>query len=62
MKKFMKALAIVACAAILVVGSVAATLAYLTDKTSTVENTFTAGNISITLEETTGEQYKMVPG
>ncbi|MBR4873327.1 MAG: hypothetical protein IKV00_05790 [Clostridia bacterium] len=62
MKKFMKALAVVFCAAILVAGSVAATFAYLTTKTETIANTFTAGNISITLKETTGEQYKMVPG
>lgn len=62
MKKFMKALALVACAAILVVGSVAATFAYLTTKTNTIANTFTAGDISITLTETTGDQYKMVPG
>lgn len=62
MKKFMKALALVACAAILVAGSVAATFAYLTTKTETIANTFTAGNISITLTETPREQYKMVPG
>lgn len=62
MKKFMKALAIVFCAAILVAGSIAATFAYLTTKTNTIANTFTAGDINITLEETTGDSYKMVPG
>ena len=27
-----------------------------------VENTFTVGNVQITLTETTGDQYKMIPG
>lgn len=62
MKKFMKALAVVFCAAILVAGSITATLAYLTTKTNTIGNTFTAGDIKITLTETTRTEYKMVPG
>ena len=65
MKKFMKVLGLVACAAILVVGSVAATYAYLTAKTETFHNTFTAGNIIIEFKETdrnVNKQYKMVPG
>ncbi|MDY4251599.1 MULTISPECIES: TasA family protein [unclassified Clostridium] len=37
------------------------TLAYLTAKTNSVTNTFTVGNIDITLAETTTD-YKMVPG
>lgn len=41
---------------------VGGTIAYLTSKTDTVTNTFTVGNINITLAETTGENYKMVPG
>ena len=70
MKKFLKALAVLACAVALVVGSVAATLAYLTD-TETVTNTFTVGNVAITLTDTTttavekyftGGKYKLVPG
>jgi len=39
----------------------AATLAWLIDKTGPVENTFTTGNIEITLAESTTD-YKMVPG
>ena len=39
-----------------------ATLAYLADKTDSVTNTFTVGDIEIDLEETTGDEYKMVPG
>ena len=62
MKKLMKIVAILACAAILVAGSVAGTFAWLAMKTAAVTNTFTAGNINITLGETTGASYKMVPG
>lgn len=50
-------------AVVLVVGSaVGATLAWFTDKTENVVNTFTVGNIDIDLTETTGTEYKMVPG
>ncbi len=38
------------------------TLAWLTAQTGPVVNTFTVGNINITLAETTGNEYKMVPG
>lgn len=63
MNKFLKVIAIVLCAATLVVASVAATVAYLTMKTSTVENTFTSGNIEIKLEQTSQlDGSKMVPG
>ena len=62
MKTAKKAIVLVMCAALLVVGTVAGTMAYLTDKTETVTNTFTVGNIDITLKETTGSAYKMVPG
>ena len=46
---------------ILVIGVVGGTLAWLTDKTETKVNTFTVGDINITLDETTSV-YKMVPG
>lgn len=42
--------------------AVGGTIAWLTDSTDPLENVFTVGNIDITLNETTGEQYKMVPG
>lgn len=49
-------------ALMLVVGiSVGATIAWLTAKTDPVVNTFTVGDINITLEETT-KDYKIVPG
>ncbi len=62
MKKLTKGLILVLCAAVLVAGSVMGTLAWLTAKSETITNTFTVGNISITLTETTGDTYKLVPG
>ena len=38
------------------------TVAWLVDKTGPVTNTFTYGDINITLTETTGSSYKMIPG
>lgn len=50
-------------AVVLIVGiSVGGTLAWLTAQSETVTNTFTVGDISITLAETTGPSYKFVPG
>ena len=37
-------------------------MAYLTDKTDSVENTFTTSDISITLEESEDLDLKMIPG
>lgn len=39
-----------------------ATFAWLTAKTDPVVNTFTYGDINITLGETTGDIYKIIPG
>ena len=39
-----------------------ATFAWLTAKSDTVVNTFTYGDINITLEENTGSDYKIIPG
>ena len=48
---------------VLVIGIAAgATVAWFTDTTDEVVNTFTVGNIDIDLDETTGEEYKMIPG
>lgn len=38
------------------------TLAYLLDVSNEVTNTFTIGNVEITLAETTGTDYKITPG
>lgn len=42
--------------------SIGGTLAWLSATTAPVENTFTYGDINITLTETTGNTYKMIPG
>lgn len=50
-------------AVVLIVGiSVGGTLAWLTATTGPVTNTFTVGDINITLAETTPANYKIVPG
>ena len=55
------------CAVMLVTGSIAGTLAYLSARTETLTNTFTYGNVAIELHEPeTGDQqeykFKIVPG
>ena len=50
-KKFLITMSVVACALLLVVGSIAGTVAYLTSQSEAVKNTFTVGKISITLDE-----------
>ena len=68
MKKLMKTLTVLMCAVALVAGSVAGTFAWLTAKTDPITNTFTAGNINITLldadfsELIREKDFKMVPG
>ncbi len=50
-------------AVVLVFGAaVGGTLALLIDTTETVTNTFTVGSVDIDLDETTGAEYKMIPG
>ena len=75
-KKITKALALTVCAVLLVCGSVLGTMAYLTSK-ATVSNTFTVGNVEITLDEldtdvygvaaenasrVESNEYKLIPG
>lgn len=75
MKK-MRPVVIVLCAILLVAASVLGTVAYLTDDAEVV-NTFTVGNVQITLDEaevdamgvptgndrtTTGNEYHLIPG
>lgn len=73
MKTVRKALVLAACAIMLVCATIAGTLAYLTSKAE-VKNTFTVGNVSITMDETNVDQkdgepardtqntYKLLPG
>lgn len=49
-------------ALLLVTLTIGGTVAWLTDKTQTITNTFTTSNVDITLDESTGTSYKMVPG
>ncbi len=57
MKTTKKALLALVCAAALVFGSVFATYAYLTSTTGVVTNTFTVGNVTITLDEAAVDAY-----
>lgn len=57
-----KIIATVGACALCVGLGVAGTLAWLTDKTESVTNTFTTSNVDITLTETTGSDYQMIPG
>lgn len=50
-------------ALVLVIGcAVGGTIAWLTAQTDPVVNTFTYGDINIDLKETTGNDYKIIPG
>lgn len=62
MNKLLKVLAVALCAVLLIVGSVAATVAYLSMSTETVEHTFTAGNINIYLNSLEPIDKTMMPG
>ena len=58
-----KKIAVIFCAVVLIVAAtVSGTIAWLTAETAPVTNTFTVGNINITLTETTGDSYKILPG
>ena len=60
MKK--KGLAMVLALVLLAVCAVSGTLAWLTAKSDVVTNTFTTSDIKVELKETTGPNYKMIPG
>ena len=47
---------------VVAVASVGGTIAWLKVSTASVVNTFTVGDINITLTETTGNDYKIIPG
>lgn len=56
-----KPIAMLLAIGLLVGSAIGGTLAWLTDQTQEVKNTFTVGNIGIDLDETTTD-YKMIPG
>lgn len=66
MKKFRELsgkLVVAMLAVTLLIGcAIGGTVAWLTAKTDAVVNTFTYGDINITLAETTGNDYKIIPG
>lgn len=57
-----KTLTLVLALVLVLFGVVGGTVAWLTADTPGVVNTFTTSDIDITLTETTGNEYKMVPG
>ena len=61
MKNMKKTMALLLAVALLVGVAVGTTIAWLTDKTEKVTNTFTAGTIDVDLVETK-EDFKMIPG
>lgn len=75
-RKFTKVAIIVLAMVLVCIASIAGTVAYLTSKSAVVTNTFTVGNVTITLDEapvdengqaTTGDrvienEYKLIPG
>lgn len=66
MKKFRELsgkLVVAMLAVTLLIGcAIGGTVAWLTAKTDAVVNTFTYGDINIELAETTGDNYKIIPG
>ncbi len=60
MKK--KALIGVSALVLILTIAIGGTVAWLIDSTDTVTNTFTYGDVTIELTETTGTNYKMIPG
>lgn len=57
-KAFVLSLAV----SLMVFSLIGGSIAWLMTETEPVKNVFTYGDIDITLEETTGETYKMLPG
>lgn len=69
MKNARKVLLLVLCLVLVVSATVMGTLAYLTDQTAEVKNTFTVGKVDIDLFETNDDgdhvmanQYQLIPG
>ena len=58
----MKFLAVLLSAGLLVGGVIGGTVAWVTTQTEEVNNTVTTSDINITLTESTGTEYKMIPG
>lgn len=57
MKKAKKILALVLCVLLLIGATIAGTVAYMTSKDHTVTNTFSVGNVTITMDEADVNEY-----
>ena len=53
---------VVAAAILIIIASVGATMAYLVASSQPVINTFTVGYVQLSLTETTGDTYRLIPG
>ncbi len=62
MKNMKKILVLALAALLLVAVSIGGTIAYLTAQSAQVENTFTPTGIGVTLTETGGTDFKLIPG
>lgn len=62
MIKNKKLLITIACLTVILCTLVTGTIAWLTAKTPSITNTFAPSSIGLALSETTGTNYKMVPG
>ena len=61
-KKFWKPVTIVVSVATIATVAITSTFAYLTSTPDSITNVFTVGKVAISIEETTGDTYKMIPG
>lgn len=57
-----KMILIICLVVVTVAASIGGTMAYITASSQPVVNTFTVGQVQITLSETTGPTYQLVPG
>ena len=57
-----RTIVVVAAAILILIASVGATMAYLVASSKPVRNTFTVGHIQLTLTESTGTKYPLIPG
>lgn len=62
MKNMKRSIALVVAIALMVGCAIGGTMAWLIDDTDPVVNTFTTSDVDITLAETTGTEYQMIPG
>lgn len=57
-----KTIVVVAAAILILIASVGTTMAYIVASSKPVRNTFTVGHVQLSLTETTGDTYQLIPG